>query len=362
MKIADIKGYELSIPSGPYDWSHTIGPARGKRNAFFTRVIAEDGTEGNCISIERGSILSTIFHNTIKPLAIGAGVHDRERLWQQLLKVSRSEHYNFFGMGAFDVALWDLAAKQAKLPLYKYIGAYRDKILAYASTFTFDSIEAYQENCKKYVKQGYKAIKLHVHGIPDVDIEICRAVREAVGPDIKLMLDVSGAYDQMNALRVGRELEKLNFLWYEEPLRDFDLHGLKQLNRKLEIPLCTAEQASDINFGVANHILHETSSMVHASWAMKAGITGLMKIAHTAESFGLSCQVLHSEIPGIHTSLCIKSCTYFESIVPEEAFHLCVKNPLIVPDSEGYIHPPEGPGLGLDIDWDVIDNHTVQEI
>ncbi len=362
MKIADIKGYELSIPAGPYDWPNTLGPARGKRNAFFMRVITEDGLEGHCISIERGAIIGTTLHNTIKPVAIGSEVCDREYLWQRLMEVSRAEPYNFFGIGAFDVALWDLAARQANLPLYQYIGAYRHKIQAYASTFIFETIEAYKENCRKYVAQGYKAIKLHVHGEPDEDVDVCRAVRDAVGPDIALMLDVSGKYNQRDALRVGRELEKLNFKWYEEPVRDYDLYGLRELNRQLEIPLTVAEQASQSVYDIPNHILFETGSIIHAGWPNKGGITSLLKIANTAESFGLACQILHSEIPGIHAALCIKSCEYVENIVPEEVFHLCVKTPPIVPDQDGYVEPPEGPGLGLDIDWDVIERHTVREI
>ena len=259
-------------------------------------------------------------------------------------------------------ALWDLAAKQADLPLYQYIGAYRHKIQAYASTFTFDTIGEYRENCKNYVDQGYKAIKLHVYGDADRDLEVCRAVRDAVGPNIVLMLDVSGAYNHSDALRIGRELEKLNFKWFEEPLRDYELYGLRELNRRLDIPLTVAEQASEGVYDIANHILFETGSIIHAGWPNKGGITSLLKIANTAQTFGLACQVLHSEIPGIHAALCIKSCEYVENIVPENVFHLCVKTPPILPDRDGYIRPPSGSGLGLDIDWEVIERHTVREI
>ena len=172
----------------------------------------------------------------------------------------------------------------------------------------------------------------------------------------------SAAYTFEEALWAGRELEKLNFYWFEEPLRDYETTGLQELHRRLEIHLCVAETSWDSLFDVANHIAQKTGRMIHSTWYRKGGITGLRKIAHTCEAFGMMVQLHHGEIPMIHAGCAIKNSRYVEILVPEEGAHLCLTYPPIVPDQEGYVRPPEGLGLGYDLNWDEIEACTVEEV
>lgn len=362
MKITDVIGHVLSIPRTPYHWRKGIPSLGGNREAFLLRVITDTGIEGNCFAIAHGEALALATEQHLKPLVLGKDALDREMLWQMLWDVGRGTIQIQPALSVFDVCLWDAAAKRADLPLYKYIGAYRDKILAYASTFTLDSIDEYRVLARDCVGRGYKAIKMHLFGDVKMDIEACRAVRDEVGPDIALMLDASGGYTYEEALWAGRELEKLGFEWFEEPLRDYQMRALSELHQRLEIPLCIAETGRDTYFDVANNILLRTGSFVHAGWQRKNGITALLKVAHVCEAFGMRCQLHRGEIPNLHVGLAIPNCRYVEQIVPEDSFHFCLKTPPIVPDADGYVRPPPGPGLGYAIDWDEVAQYTVRKV
>ena len=183
-----------------------------------------------------------------RPELIGNDPLDRERLWHA---AHRADRYgglaSFNSYGPLDVALWDIASKSANVPLYKLIGAYRDRIPAYASSPFMETPEEYASLAIKAKLDGFSAFKLHPPGNPDLDIACCEAVRTAVGPEYLLMSDpVGGNYDHEDAVRVGRALEKLEYLWLEEPLYDHDIHGLEQLSRTLDIAICAGEWNSDV--------------------------------------------------------------------------------------------------------------------
>lgn len=362
MKIREIKGRVLKVPRFPYRWRDGFPRAPAERDAYLLQVIADNGLEGHCIATRRGEVLGRQTAGLLKPLMVGENALDREKIWQRLWDMGRMGTEIVEALSAFDVALWDLAAKAAGVPLYKHLGAYRDKVPAYASTFTQETVEEYRPLAIDCVERGYKAIKLHAFGDVKKDIEACRVVRDAVGDDIELMLDASAAYTFEEALWAGRELEKLNYYWLEEPLRDYETTGLQELHRRLEIHLCVAETGWDSLYDVANHIAQKTGRMIHSTWYRKGGITGLLKIAHTCEAFGMMVQLHHGEIPMIHTGCAIKNSKYVEILVPEAGAHLCLTYPPIVPDEEGCVRPPEGPGLGYDLDWDEIEACTVAEV
>ena len=160
-----------------------------------------------------------------RPELINEDALAREFLWQKAHYADRlGGNTAFTSYGPLDVALWDIASKKAQMPLYKYLGYYRSSIPAYASSTFLNEPEQYVELAKQAYKDGYKAFKLHPPGDPELDIECCKAVREAL-PDMVLMSDpVGGHYSHDEAIKVGRALEKLDFLWLEEPIYDHDMH------------------------------------------------------------------------------------------------------------------------------------------
>ncbi|MBB4123746.1 enolase C-terminal domain-like protein [Martelella radicis] len=337
------------------------------------KVTADTGAAGyaSALAARSGAITEAYLHETIAPVMLGRDPYQREAIWHDLWNVDR--HLTFFPVylpGPVDVALWDLAAREAGQPLYRYLGAYRDRLPAYASGLFHDTVDEYVEEAKHYKALGLPGYKAHPPCPWRKDIEVHRAVREAVGPDYLLFTDPVGEYTLEEAIRVGRDLEKLDYVWFEEPFRDFELQKYQALCQALDIPIAATETTRGAHWGVAQVIAQRAADIVRADVSWKAGITGTMKIAHMAEAFGLKCEIhtttmAYMDIANLHASCAIKNCDYFELFVPQEPFVFPMKGGLPI-DAEGNAVVPDSPGLGVDLDWDEIDrlcvNHRVSSI
>ena len=207
-----------------------------------------------------------------------------------------------------DNALWDLAGRAFNTPVYKLMGgAGREKLKAYASTYPNIGVpRIYAEHALACKTEGYQAYKIHPHyfrnpetgqptpGRPSnikADIETCHLVREAVGPDYVLMFDPWGTYMTMEeAIQVGRELEKLNFYWYEHPMPEYRVESYVRLSRELSIPILSPEIIAGGVFSRAEWILRGAGDMSRID-VVRGGITGARKTAIVCEAYGLRCEM-----------------------------------------------------------------------
>jgi L-alanine-DL-glutamate epimerase-like enolase superfamily enzyme len=274
-------------------------------------------------------------------------------------------------LGVLDLALWDLAGKIMNQPVYKLLGAYRDKILAYGSTMHVETDEEYVADALRCREQGFKAVKLHPYGIASDDIRMCRAVREAVGEKMTLMIDplaYPGPYTRAEAFKVGKVLDELNFHWFEDPTNSRDLEGLAELRRRLDVEILMGERIRDAQEYVPM-IEAKAVDRIRGNLSM-GGLTGVMKIAHLADAHCMNCEI-HSfknmlEVGGIHAMLATPNCEFFEQSVPEGVFDEymfpgLLKNPIRI-DKDGYVHAPTKPGLGYDMDIQVKAKITVETL
>ena len=163
----------------------------------------------------------------IKPIVMGRNPLDIGAIWQDMWKMNRS--VSTYVIAAIDVCLWDINGKMANQPIHRLLGTYKETAPVYSSTAYHETKEEYAEEAIKFKELGWTAHKIHPHGNPKYDIEICKAVREAVGDDMKLMLDSMWAYQYEDSVRVGRAIEDLNFYWYEDPLVEEDIYSYKKL-------------------------------------------------------------------------------------------------------------------------------------
>ena len=316
-----------------------------------------------------GEIANTIF----KPFFLGRDPLYREKHWHEYRTTDRWwNHAPIYGYGAFDINCWLLSSLEAELPLYKYLGAFRDFIPVYGSSLSLESPEAYAKEALECKNKKFHAYKLHPMGLDflkgnferdDItsEIECHRAARQSVGDNFKLMSDQVSTLNFEQALRFGRELEKLNFYWYEEPLFDENFHNLRELTRILDIPIIGSEIIEKKPYSLAELVSTRVLDMVRADVCMCGGITGLMKTAKLAESFGVQCEITTSvyhpiDLVNLHCSAAIKNCEFFEVMVPLEYFKFGLKKDIKI--ENGYAHLPNKPGLGIDLDWDFIDNNT----
>ncbi len=327
----------------------------GKIPFTILRIITDDGIEG--FAFDAQNILNEKTINTIKGEIIGRDPFDREWIWQRLWYM-----YGRYGaasgrppgvqaLSAVDIALWDITGKALGQPIYKLLGAYRDKIRIYATSWPLPTPEDYAKEALSCKQRGITAYKLHVD--PEIAIEACRAVRQAVGDDMKLMLDHGTDDNRERALQVGRELEKLNFYWFEEPLPDYDIEGLIKLREKLDVPICGTEKVPLSMFSMPQYIIHRVLDIIRCDTVMSGGITPCKKIADMCDAFGVKCEI-HLANPignfaNLHVECAVKNCEFYEMYWPEDSYGL-KEYPVL--DDEGYIHVPQKPGLGAEIDWE----------
>jgi len=241
MRITDITATSFTQPMVPIHKKRF----KGEQEIVLVRVITDEGLEGYAMARTYGGttghIISESIVTTLKPRIVGQDPLNRERVWQEMWQLEHGVHAPIFAISAVDVALWDLAGKILHVPVYQLIGGYRDSIPAYASSSFLDDTDAYLRDVAAALQHGFRAYKIHPFQNPARDMELCRAVRRAVGSEVDLMLDVVSTYDRLSALRVGRVLEELGFLWYEEPLPHYDIQGYVELSRALDIPIAGAE-------------------------------------------------------------------------------------------------------------------------
>lgn len=331
--------------------------------SILVQVETDAGITGSFIAWERLTTtrgLVETMANAVKPYLLGKDPFDREAIWQTLASWNR-KGFPMVGTGAVDVCLWDIAGKAFGVPICKLMGAYRDKIRAYASTSTLARPEDYADYAMKLQNLGYTAIKIHVRGDPKWDIEACKALR-AGAPDLDLMLDSSCHYGRADALRVGREIEKLNFHWFESPLPDSDVAGLAELTRVLDIPIAGAEYLYECTPNhFAPYLAGNVVDILRAD--ARRSITMARRVAEMCAGFNVNCE-LHSwgsiitKAANLHIMGAITNCEFFEQPVPEEKFEIYAKD-LIRIDKDGYVHVPTKPGIGIDLDWDDIDRRTI---
>jgi L-alanine-DL-glutamate epimerase-like enolase superfamily enzyme len=366
MKIEDIK---IRVIRRDAPASEEVSPKYGGVSFLkelyevpvFT-IMTDEGIAGNSFGINGLALAQYLAR--LRPLLVGEDPLYRERIWQKLWEQSRVLFFPQTVLGVIDVALWDINGKVANLPIYKLLGAYRNKVKAYASSTQRPNPESYAKEALELKARGFLGYKLHVPGIPSRDLEICQAVREAVGDDMLLMLDPVGRYDREQALMVGRELEKLNFYWFEEPVSDFDIDGLAQLCRSLDIPIAGLEVRPGNLYAVKQYLVRGAVDIVRSDSLFNGGITQLKKVATLAEAFGLKCEIHTNTNPlmnaaNLHVTCSIKNCEFYEWWVPEKLiWDFGVKDSLKV-DNEGFVHVPEEPGLGMDVDWEYVNGHTI---
>lgn len=331
---------------------------REQGRVILLRVTDSEGCEGigTCLAETTAEGPLAYLHEVIAPMVLGRFVHERERIWREVMH--RDRHLVFQPLhvyGPVDTALWDLAAKRVGLPLYQLLGAQRGSLPVYYSGQFMDELPDYEADIRRATQLGFTAYKAHVKD----RFDILEMLRDVAGEGFVLMHDPADDWSYERALRCGRLLERLGYTWFEEPFKDWHVEKYARLAEALDIPIAGCEATPGVHWGVAQAIAQRAVDIVRADVSWKAGVTGTMKIAHLAESFGLNCE-LHATLMGpmdianLHCACAMANTEWFELHMPETMFSFPMKEPYPI-DAAGVIHVPEGPGLGITVDWHAAD-------
>ncbi|MBI3507903.1 MAG: enolase [Proteobacteria bacterium] len=378
MKIVDVSAtvfvYTTHQTKDSDGHSHP-GPPREAKQALLT-LTCDDGTKGHAI-VNPHDAREDLLRDYVRPVLVGADPMRTEKIWHALYKWQRGSGFRLDDrtLCSVDLALWDLVGTIARQPVWKLLGGYRDRILAYGSTMCGDDLDNGLATPADYArfaewlvkKRGYKAVKLHtwmppIPGAPSVqaDYKACAAVREAVGPDIPLMLDPNHWYSRTDALWLGQRLEELGFLWMEEPMEEASISSYQWLSANLQkLNICGPETLLGKHWIRAEWIAKGACDLVRTGVWDVGGIGPSMKVARLAESFGMACEVHGTGAGNLAVAVAIQNTTYYERgllhpFIDYDKPPAYLKRIDDEMDADGYVHPRDVPGLGQDIDFDYI--------
>ncbi|MBM3457643.1 MAG: mandelate racemase [Armatimonadetes bacterium] len=307
---------------------------------------------------------------------IGKDALGREKIYNDCKRGLR--HYDMTGVGIVDICLWDIAGKFYDAPLYQLLGGTRRPLPAYASTLHGDenggltTPEQFSDFAVECLAMGYPAFKIHGWGLagqhPRREIENVLLMGRRVGGKMDLMIDPACEVENFaQALALGRACDEAGFFWWEDPFRDggVSCFAHRKLRQMVRTPLLQTEHIRLLEMHV-DFIVGEGTDLVRAGAHEDGGITGAMKIAHAAEGFGLDVE-LHGPGPvHRHVMTSVRNTNYYElGLVHPRVkttrlpLYADYNDDLDAIDAQGCVWAPEGPGIGVPLDWDWIRAHQV---
>ena len=326
----------------------------GKRLLGVVTVETDEGVSGHAF-LSRPDHHAQPLIDVLKPRVMGKNPQDIGAIWKDLWKQNRA--VSTFAIGAIDICLWDINGKVAGQPIHRLLGTVREEMPVYSSTAWWDTPQEYAEEALKFRSEGWTAHKIHPHADPKEDIEICRAVREAVGPEMKLMLDSMWAYQYEDSVRVGRAIEELDYYWYEDPLAEEDIYSYVKLCARMDIPIMSTEFAPGRYYGMTQWITRYATDILRGDVAVTGGITPLVKLCHLAEGFQMKCEIHHggnslNNVANLHVMMATPNSEFYEYFPSTGGLVYGLAEEIDM--TGGVVHAPTKPGLGHEIDWPLI--------
>lgn len=380
MIITDVKVHAISAKiDKPFKFSQGWV---SQRSSVIVQVIGEDGTcgfgESMCHGQQSPQLAASFLENCYIPEVIGKDSLDAEIIWETLYNKARPFGQRGIALNALsglDIALWDLNGKQLKQPVSRLIGGrFREKLLAYATGFyRYNGVkypEAALEEALALKAKGFKGMKLKLGFTPEVDIEYVRAVRKAVGFNVMLMADFNACYNQACARRIIKELEPEKIYFFEEPLAPEDLDGYCAI-RNLSSSYIAAGEEIFGKYHINEWLRAGALDIYQPDLCSAGGFTECKKMAAIAQAY--NCPVIpHAWGSGVGLAAALQ---FIASLPPtplcdtpvelmlefdqsDHPFRLdLINNQILVKD--GYIYVPDRPGIGVDVNMDILEKYKV---
>ncbi len=341
------------------------------RTAYALRITTDRGPVGEFVG---GSATDYAALPQFSGYLIGHDALQRELIYARVNQILRATRV---GLAPVDIALWDLAGKYHNAPIHQLLGGYKESLPTYVATLHgeeektggLDTPEAYADFAEQCLELGYGGFKIHgwENGLVEREIATVHAVGQRVGGSMDMMLDPFNALQTLgDAIKVGKACDEERFFWYEDPFGDAGTSQFahRKLRQIVKTPLLMTEHIRGLEPHV-DFMVAEATDFVRGD-VMFEGITGVMKVAHAAEGLGMDIE-FHSPGPAQRQCVAaIRNTNYYEL----SGSHPKVRNQNYVPvyrddyrddldaaDENGHFPVPQGPGLGVEYDWDFIEKH-----
>ena len=381
MKITGVKTYVLQgmLGENAFGWSKRV---TDRRQTAICVVSTDEGIQGLGEAFYFGGpagIAAQIIDQALGPLLVDRDPFDTGVIWDLLYSRTRDQGMKgvtISAISAVDIALWDIKGKGLGLPVFKLLGgAYRDRAKVYATGLYEPQnapsiIDALTEEASGYKEAGFCGVKLKVgYGI-DTDLHYVKAIREAIGDDLYLMVDANHAYNAPEAIRLARKMERYDVYWFEEPVPPEDLDGYLEIKRNSSILLAGGE-CEYTRYGFRELINRRVVDILQPDLCAAGGFTEMAKIVAMASAANLPVMphVWGTNV-GLAASLqCFAALPHFpDRRFPAEPFFECDRSPHPLRDGvtvekfaieDGYLSIPDRPGLGVELDVEFVEKHAI---
>jgi L-alanine-DL-glutamate epimerase-like enolase superfamily enzyme len=357
MKITGVEADLLKLPPGEpyYDALQTLNVDKG---SVVLRIRTDAGVTGWASSSfgnrgEGARVVQSIIENEVKPVILGMDPAFPRRIRADLWKAMNYQGVTGvgqFALAATDIALWDILGKNAGLPVYKMLGAYRDRMPVYSMCgWYYDNdgdLSRFKRQVADAVEQGYKAVKIKVgkHSLDD-DTRRIRVALDTIGKGRRLMVDANQVFDRKEALRRGRVYQDMGCFWYEEPLPPQDMEGFALLAQALDIRIATGENLNT-KYAFADLIAKRGADIVQPDNRRAGGVSEWMEIAAIADGYGVEVASHGGGATNLNMLLAMPNAIYMETGGPVKMI-------------DGEVLAPEEPGMSSEVSAEEIRKYKV---
>ncbi|MGD9139399.1 MAG: mandelate racemase/muconate lactonizing enzyme family protein [Desulfobacterales bacterium] len=381
MKITDIKAYVLEAKL-PKDKQFVWAQARvTSRVATLVEIFTDDGIIGLGEAFGFSPLaIKAVIEGRFKEILIGENPFDINRLWDKLYTATRMEGQKGIAvqaLSAVDIALWDIKGKFYDTPVSNLLGGcYRDRVATYPTglyrrVMVKDQTVALIEEARGYLDFGFKAMKLKVgFGLQD-DLDTIHAIREAIGPEPRLMLDANCAYTAAEAVWLAQRIQDCDIYWFEEPMPPEDIQGHLEFKRKAGIMLAAGE-SEFTRYGCRELIAKRAVDIIQPDTCGAGGLSEMMRIIALATAWNVRCipHVWGTGV-GLAANLQLQAAMphFPTSLFPEESLIEFDRSPNPLREElveeefniEGTrLLIPERPGLGVTLNKAVVKKYLVE--
>jgi L-alanine-DL-glutamate epimerase-like enolase superfamily enzyme len=359
LKITGLETDLLRFPPGrPYsDAIHRFGPERGGVALRITTNAGITGWGYSSFGMIGGGpkVVQTILETEIRPAVVGKDPAFVKKLRADMW--SATEYHGVQGVAQFaiaaaDIALWDILGKAAKLPVWKMLGGYRDRMPAYAMCGWYydgdEDLSQYRKAITQHLEEGFEAVKIKVGRTLDDDIRRIQAAKDLCGPKRRIMVDANQGLNRNEAIRRGRVYQEMGCFWYEEPLMPHDRDGYAELAHALDIRIATGENEYT-KYGFLDLLKKGAADVVQPDNRRAGGVTEWMEIGALADAFGVELASHGGGPTNMHMLLSMPNAIYIETgSLKGESSHV-----ESLRMEAGAILAPQTPGMGseLRMDW-----------
>jgi D-galactarolactone cycloisomerase len=358
MKITDIKAYPIKMPFVKRDVPMSTRPFRV---LTIVKVMTDEGITGIGEGFGGDATVAKCIEGTLKPLVVGKDPMQVGRIYEDTYHTNYSPGrlgLTICALSGIEIACWDIAGKALKTPVYQLLGGLaHDKIRAYASLPHYAGPDEVKAAAEVVLKKGYTAMKLHAVDVPSVAI-----AREVAGEDVDIMLDVNCQWNAVDAIRMGHKLEPYNLFWYEEPVWPVDDYdGLAEVRSSLEMPIAAGENEYTarcflglIEKRAVDYLqpsVFKIGGILQQKKVFALGSTLARRVVPHSWTFGPALAAT------LHVCFSETIAEFVETVVevPETSIYT---KPIIMPEN-GFWKPPEGPGLGFELDDKVVARYGI---